>query len=214
MTKILIVGASHGTGLEAVNCALAKGYEVRALARHPENSSQDHSRLERVAGDARDRAVLASAITGVDAVIVTLGATADPRVLIFGTTLFSDATRPLIDAMKAANVKRLIVLTGLGAGDSRGHGGFLYDAILFPLLLKRVYDDKDVQEQMVRGSGLDWTIVRPGLLTSGPSTGNYHVLEDPTTWRAGTISRADVADFLIRQVTDHRYVGKTPVVIG
>ena len=65
-------------------------------------------------------------------------------------------------------MKRLIAVTGLGAGDSRGHGGFIYDAVVFPLLLKRVYDDKDVQERIVRSSGLDWTIVRPGLLTNRP----------------------------------------------
>ena len=74
--------------------------------------------------------------------------------------------------MKAAGVKRLIAVTGLGAGDSRGHGGFLYDAVAFPLLLKRVYDDKDVQEWIIKSSGLDWTIVRPGLLTNSPATGN------------------------------------------
>ena len=73
-------------------------------------------------------------------------------------------------------MKRLITVTGLGAGDSRGHGGLLYDAVVFPLLLKRVYDDKDVQEWIVRSSGLDWTIVRPGLLTNSPATGRYRVL--------------------------------------
>jgi uncharacterized protein YbjT (DUF2867 family) len=70
---------------------------------------------------------------------------------------------------KAVGVNRLIAVTGLGAGDSRGHGGILYDAVVFPLLLKRAYDDKDVQEWIIRSSGLDWTIVRPGLLTSGPA---------------------------------------------
>jgi hypothetical protein len=80
-------------------------------------------------------------------------------------------------------VKRLIVVTGLGAGDSRGHGGLIYDAIVFPLLLKRVYDDKDVQEWIVRSSGLDWTIVRPGLLTDRPATGHYRVLTASKDWR-------------------------------
>ena len=78
--------------------------------------------------------------------------------------------------MNVAGVKRLITVTGLGAGDSRGHGGLLYDAIVFPLLLKRVYDDKDVQEWIVRSSRLDWTIVRPGLLKDSPATGRYRVL--------------------------------------
>lgn len=116
--------------------------------------------------------------------------------------------------MKAAGVNRLIAVTGLGAGDSRGHGGILYDRVAFPLLLKRVYDDKDVQEWIIRSSGLDWTIVRPGLLTSGPATGRYRVLSVPQEWRFGVISRADVADFLVRQVDDRTFFGATPLLIN
>ena len=86
--------------------------------------------------------------------------------------------------------------------------------MFFPLLLKRVYDDKDVAEQIVRASGLDWTIVRPGGLTNGPATGRYRVLVEPPSWRAGMISRADVADFLAKQVADTAYVGKTPELIA
>src|SRR4029453_8023063 len=117
-----------------------------------------------------------------------------------GTTLFSESTRILVDAMKAADLKRLIAVTGLGAGDSRGHGGLLYDAVVFPLLLKRVYDDKDVQEWIIRPSGLNWTIVRPGLLKDSPATGRYRVLTAPRDWRFGAVSRADVADFLVQLV--------------
>jgi putative NADH-flavin reductase len=116
--------------------------------------------------------------------------------------------------MKAACVKRLIAVTGLGAGDSRGHGNLLYDAIAFPLLLKRVYDDKDVQEWIIRSSGLDWTIVRPGLLANGPATGNYRVLTAPKDWRFGVVSRADVADFLVRQIDDRTLIGATPLLIN
>ena len=133
--------------------------------------------------------------------------------MLSGTTLFSQATRILIDAMRESGVRRLVTVTGLGAGDSRGHGGFLYDAIIFPLVLKRVYDDKDVQEQMIRASGLEWTIARPGLLTSGPATGQARALADPKDWRAGSVSRADVADFLVREAFERRFVGKTPLLI-
>jgi hypothetical protein len=111
-------------------------------------------------------------------------------------------------------VKRLITVTGLGASDSRGHGGLLYDAILFPLLLKRVYDDKDVQEQIVKSSGLDWTIARPGLLRDSPATGRYRALTASKDLRAGAISRADVADFLVRQINDRALIGTTPLLIS
>ena len=116
--------------------------------------------------------------------------------------------------MKAAGVKRLIAVTGLGAGDSRGYGGLLYDAVAFPLLLKRVYDDKDVQEWIIKSSGLDWTIARPGLLANGPAMGIYRVLTEAKDWRFGVIRRADVADFLVQQIGDRALIGTTPLLIN
>jgi uncharacterized protein YbjT (DUF2867 family) len=116
--------------------------------------------------------------------------------------------------MKITGVKRLIAVTGLGAGDSRGHGGIIYDSVVFPLLLKRVYDDKDVQEWIIGSSGLDWTIVRPGLLTNRPATGRYRILTATEDWRFGVISRADVADFIVRQIDDRKLIGATPLLIN
>ena len=104
-------------------------------------------------------------------------------------------------------------MTGLCAGDSRGHGGFLYDAVAFPLLLKRVYDDKDVQEWIIRSSGLEWTIARPGLLTDRPASCRYRITA-PREWRFGVISRADVADFLVRQIDDRALIGGMPLLIS
>ena len=156
---------------------------------------------------------LPAAVAGADAVIQALGAPKTALAVLAGTTLFSKATRILIDAMQAAGVRRLVTVTGMGAGDSRGHGGFLYDALMFPLVLKRIYDDKDVQEQMIRASGLDWTIARPGLLTGGAATGRMRVLADARTGRWARVTRADVADFLVREAFERRYVGKTPLLI-
>jgi putative NADH-flavin reductase len=115
--------------------------------------------------------------------------------------------------MEAKGVKRLISVAGLRAGDSRGHGGLLYDAALW-LFLGRIYADKDAQEWILRRSRLDWTIVRPTILTTGPRTGAYHVLVDARDWRSGFISRADVADFLVTQINDASLVHKTPVLTG
>lgn len=92
---------------------------------------------------------------------------------------------------------RFMVWLGPWRRRQLGHGGLLYDAIVFPLLLKGVYDDKDVQEWIIRSSGLDWTIMRPGLLTNSPATGRYRVLRASKEWRFGAISRADAADFLV-----------------
>jgi uncharacterized protein YbjT (DUF2867 family) len=214
MANVLIIGASHGIGLEAARAALRAGHSVRALARSAASIPIEDANLDKVAGNALDPDTIRNALRDIDVVIQTLGVDVSPWAVFERTTLFSKSTRILVDAMKAAGLKRLIAVTGLGAGDSRGHGGLLYDAVVFPLLLKRVYDDKDVQERIIKSSGLDWTIVRPGLLTNSDATGIYRVLTAPKDWRFGMISRADVADFLVRQVDDHALIGTTPLLIG
>jgi uncharacterized protein YbjT (DUF2867 family) len=214
MANVLVIGASRGIGLETVRTALSRGYRVRALARSAAGIPIQDGGLAKISGDALDSDTVRTTLQDVDAVIQTLGVDFSPRLIFEGTTLFSASTRILVDAMKAQGVKRLITVTGLGAGDSRGHGGLVYDAVIFPLLLKRVYDDKDVQEWIVRSSGLDWTIVRLGLLTNRPATGRYRVLTAPKDWQFGVITRADVADFLVRQVDDRALIGATPLLIN
>jgi hypothetical protein len=94
----------------------------------------------------------------------------------------------------------------------KGHGGWLYDKLILPLILQRIYDDKDRQEAEIRQSDLDWTIVRPGLLTNGSAKGDYRVLTDLTGVTSGEISRSDVADFVLGQLTDDRYLHQTPLI--
>jgi uncharacterized protein YbjT (DUF2867 family) len=170
--------------------------------------------LDKVSGNALDSDTVRKALKDVDVVIQTVGVDISFRAIFERTTLFSQSKRILVDAMKEGGVKRLIAVTGLGAGDSRGHGGFLYEAVAFPLLLKRVYDDKDVQEWIIKSSGLEFTIVRPGLLSDRPATGQYRVLTKPKDWRFGVICRADVADFLVRQIDDRALIGSTPLLIS
>jgi putative NADH-flavin reductase len=212
MATVLIIGASRGIGLETVKCALEAGHIVRALARSARRIPVDHPKLTKVSADARDQAAVAGALEGVDAVIQALGISGrdmTPRPV----NLFSDATRVLIAAMKETRVKRLIAVTGFGAGDSHNRGGCLYNTA-FHLFLGRAYDDKDEQEYLIQESELDWVIARPVILTSGSRTGRYHVLVEPRSWRIGFISRADVADFLVKQIDDDAYLGKTPVLTG
>ena len=209
--KLLVIGASRGIGLEVVKQALSRGHEVRAFAQSADSIRLSNSRLEKRNGSALKVSDISSAMTGVDAVILTLGVRAGPGMVLGPVDLFSRATEIVIDAMKKARAKRLICVTGFGAGGSRAKLGLL-QAMFFQLLFGRAYDDKDVQEVMVRKSGLDWIIVRPVILTNGPKTGRYKVLNNPKDWRSGTISRADVADFLVKQVQDPAYLGKTPLL--
>lgn len=213
MKTILIVGASRGIGLETVRRALDQGYQVRAFARSASQIPITHAQLMKVNGDALRTEDVTAAVKGADAVIQTLGAKASLAMVTSQTRLFSDATRILIDTMQSTGVKRMICVTGFGAGDTREHMSLL-QRLPFELLLGRVYEDKAVQEMMIRSSALSWVIARPGILTSGPRTGRYKILDKPADWRNGTISRADVADFLVKQVEDDAYLGKTPALIG
>jgi len=213
MSTVLIVGASRGIGLETVKIALKAGHSVRAMARSATAIRLDNPKLEKLDGDALDRRTVERALVGTDAVIQTLGVSPTPERIIGGTRLFSTATRILVDAMTASAVRRLICVTGLGAGDSHGRGGLLYNAGLF-LFLGRIYADKDVQERIIRQSQLDWTIVRPTVLTDRPRTGAYRVLVDARDWRSGMTSRADVADFLVKQINDLSLLHKTPALTG
>jgi uncharacterized protein YbjT (DUF2867 family) len=158
-----------------------------------------------MAGDALEMGTVKRALTGIDAVTQSLGVSAGPEIIFEPTRLFSKATQVLVTAMQEARVKRLICVTGFGAGDSRGSGGFLYNVALH-LVLGRIYDDKDVQERIVRKSKLDWVIVRPVILTSGPKTKAYRALVDPRDWTCGFISRANVADFLVKQIDNDAFL--------
>jgi len=206
--NILIVGASRGIGLQLLQQSLAAGHAVTALARAPGKVNGPDDRLRTVRGSVLDPATVAKAVAGQNAVCCVLGVKTPWE----QPTLFSEGTARLLEAMSKAGVRRLVCVTGIGAGDSRGHGGFLYDRIIYPLLARRVYEDKDRQEAIVRASDTDWTIVRPGLLTNGPLTGSYRAMTDLAGVTAGKISRADVAHFILGELANARYLKQTPLL--
>ena len=152
-------------------------------------------------------------VSTIDAVIQALGVRASPRIVLCPVRLFSKSTRVLVDATQETGVRRLISVTGFGAGDSRATGSLLYCAG-FELVLRQAYNDKDYQERIIRNSDLDWVIARPGILTNGPRRQAYRVLSNAKDWRPGFISRADVADFLVKQIDQDAYLGKTLVLIN
>lgn len=208
--RVLIIGASKGIGLETTRQALEAGHHVRALARSAPRMALSHPNLEKVRGDALKTEDVEFALSGVDVVIQTLGVGVGD--LLRPVSVFSDATRVLIPAMQAQGVKRLICVTGFGAGDSRASIS-LMQRLPFQMVFGRAYGDKSVQERMIKDSGLDWTIARPGVLLGGPRTGRYKVLCKASQWRNGIISRADVADFLVRQIDDRTCVREAPVLV-
>lgn len=200
--KLLIIGASKGIGLKLLEQSLQAGHAVTAFARHPQNIPRQHERLTVVPGDILDAAMVQQAAAGQEAVCLTIGV----GVTWKPVTVFSQGTRNVLAAMAEHGVRRLVSVTGIGAGDSKGHGGFLYDRIFNPLLLKTIYADKDRQEALIRVSETDWTIVRPGFLTNGPLTGKYRVITDLRGVTANKISRADVAHFILEELATNRYL--------
>jgi len=205
---LLVLGATGGTGRLIVAQALARGYDVAALVRSREKAA-DLTGVTLIVGDARDEKALREAIRGRDAVICSLGTPPSPTREV---TLLSTATRALVDAMKAEAVSRLVCITGIGAGDSKGRGGFAFDNLIYPFLLKNVYADKNRQEAIVRDSGLDWVLVRPSILNDKPGRGAVRALTDLSKFHGGTIARADVAKFVLDQVRDPTWAHRSPLI--
>ncbi len=207
-TKILVLGATGGTGRLIVSQALARGHEVTALVRSPKKAS-DLKGAKLIVGDVRDEKALLEALKGQDGVVSALGTPASP---FREVTLLSTTTRALVNAMKAEHVSRLVCVTGIGAGDSAGHGGFLFDNVIFPLLLKKVYADKNRQEAIVRNSGLDWVLVRPSVLNDKNGRGTIRTLTDLSDFHGGTISREDVARFVLDQLRGDAWLHRSPLI--
>jgi len=208
--KILIIGASRGTGRLLVERCLAEGHQATVLVRNIWDPALSRTNLQAIRGSILHRNAVLEAVRKQDAVCITIGV----RPSLQRTHVFAPGTRIVTDAMKMHGVNRLVCVTGIGAGDSEGHGGFFYDRVLRPTLLASLYADKNEQEAVVRASGTQWTLVRPGFLTNGPGTGRYRVSTDLTGVTAARISRADVAKYLLRELTTGEHTGKTVLVDG
>lgn len=206
--KVLVLAATGGTGRLIVKQALARGHEVHALVRSPEKASGLEGATITV-GDASDERALRNALRGMDAVISALGTPASP---LREVTALSTATRALVGAMRAEGVQRLVCITGMGAGDSAGHGGFFFDRLIFPALLRKVYADKNRQEAIVRDSGLDWVLVRPSVLNDKASGPAIRALTDLSGFHGGTIARADAASFVLDQVNGDAWLRRSPLI--
>ncbi len=202
--KILVLGASQGTGALCVQQALAHGHDVSAFARSPQKLTLEHPKLTRVTGDFHDRASVEKAVPGHDAVIITASAT---QLSAFKERpdYFSRGTGYAIEAMKAHGVKRLVLLSALGTAESRPLLNVVVRALMVDWMLKEAFLDHAVQEQLAKATELEWVIARPGRLTNGPAKGAF--VKTPKLEKVpSAISRADVAAFLVEACTSTSFV--------
>jgi putative NADH-flavin reductase len=204
-THLLVLGGTGRVGRLVVARALARGYEVTVLARDAAKTRFE-SNVRVVEGNAVDPTAVHAAVAGQEAVVYALGAAG-----IGFTTLFSDSIRILIEEMHRHGVARLVAITGVGAGDTKGHGGFLYDRVLYPLFTRKIYQDKDRQEALIRASNLEWVIVRPAPFRARPD-GPIQVVTDVRGVTLRAITPDDVAGFVVDQIDGNAYLRQTPFI--
>ena len=247
--KLLILGATGGTGQALIQQAIEQGHIVTAFARDPTRVNTAHPNLRVVKGDVLDYASVEAAVQGQDAVLSALGARLQvglfvliificqviarfaaltgafewfvrlgipllANLILFRPTVtLSHGTKNVVAAMEKRCVKRFICESSLGVNESKRQAGFALNYIWIPLLLRGIFADKKTQEKLIQESRLDWVIVRPARLTNGPRSGVYRSGFDPGDMSIdGQISRADVADFMLKQLTSDAFLGKTPGV--
>jgi len=209
--RLLIVGASGGTGRRLVEQALERGYSVTVLAREPSRLAIQHAQLSVVKGNVLDERSVDTAVSGQDAVLSALG-----HKRFFGPTrILSEGTRNILRAMERHDVGRFVCETSLGIGESAGRMGLVYTLFVVPMILPFYFWDKTRQERVIAASSAEWVIVRPGALTNGEKRGIRR--EDAGVgsflWTV-RISRADVAAFMLDQLTSDQYLRKAPGVSG
>lgn len=206
--KIIVLGATGGTGRELVKQGLDKGHLITAFVRNEHKITLQHNSLRIARGDITNYPSVVEAIDGHDIVITALGVD-----LLKKNTILSSGTKNIIHAMNETGLKRLICESSLGVGDSKGQLGLRYNLFLIPLFLRNIFREKERQEQFIKESLLDWTIVRPASLTNGPRTGDYYTWTgNPDQPVTHTISRADVADFILNQLDSERWLRETPAL--
>jgi putative NADH-flavin reductase len=203
--KIAVFGASGKTGLLLVYQALEKGHSVTAFTRRAASIPSEHRNLRIIEGDILDYEKVKETLTGQDVVMSTLGVNERKY-----NTILSDGTRNIIRAMKECGVQRFICMSS--AGVLGNDGGFIFGKIMVPLLLKQIMADKKRQLEAIRESGLEWVVIRPPYLTDSPKTSKYRISEGKPLYRS--IPRNDVADFMLKLMTDKQYDGQIPAIAG
>lgn len=203
-TRVLIIGATGATGRQLLTQALERGFLVTALVRRPAALSAKHPCLTIVQGDVLDYSSVEKAARGQDAVLSALG----HKRFFVPTRTLSTGTRNVLRAMETHGVRRFVCETSLGLGNSVGRMGLYYSLFVIPFILPLYFWDKTRQEQSIAASKVEWVIVRPAALTNARARGNYrHGFSVGSFVLTTRISRADVAHFMLNQLTDNSYLG-------
>lgn len=207
--RVLVIGATGGTGRQLVQQALDQGHQVTAFVRDPSKLQIKHANLRIVKGNVLDFASVEEAMRGQSAVLCALG----HKRFFYPNKIQSNGMRNILRAMKTCDVPRLICETALGIGNSVGRLGLPHTFFILPLILPFYMWDKLRQEGLIIASDRDWVIVRPGVLTNGDARGIYRYGSKVGSYLWPVkISRADVADFMLKQLTDDAYVGAAPAL--
>lgn len=216
--KVLVVGATGGTGRATIDALLKRGHRVTAFSRHAESLENTSDRLRLLNGDATNPDDIDRAVAGHDAVIITLGITENPlRVRLFGAAhtpldVRSTGTRNVIAAMRKHGVSRLVVQSSYGVGETRNSLRWV-ERLFFSLLLKPQIADTEVQELEVRDSGVDWVLAQPVHLTDDDTDDMPFASADGQV-REWKISRKGVAQFLALAAQVPEYVGQSVALSG
>ena len=206
--KLVVFGASRGAGLEVVKQALNAEHAVIAFVRSPTNLQIQHPNLTVFQGDALDADAVEKAIAGQEAVVSTLGATRPPVPHMMETS-----ARNIVAGMKKHGVQRIVSTTGAGVRQPEDQPKFIdhFIGILLNLLAREVVMDSAANVKVIQDSELDWTVIRFPRLTDGEHTGNYRVgYVDRDS--SSQLSRADGADFVLKELVEKKWVRKLPLV--
>jgi putative NADH-flavin reductase len=216
--KVIVFGATGRVGRAVALTLLTKGHQVTAFARDA-SKLPEREEISVIVGDATDAAAVARAVVGHDAVVVALGDSRNPFALAVGMkritaqNICEIGTANVIAAAQAASVQRLVCVTSYGVGDTRDRLPAMHKRIFRWLRLNEQMDDKEQQEKLVKASGLDWTLVQPVGLTDGAATGRW-LASSSGDRRKRTISRIDLAAFIVDMLAGDRNKRETVVVSG
>ena len=202
--KLVIFGSTGSVGSQVVEQAIEQGHTITAFVRNPDKLNVQHPNLNIFTGDVMNPAAVERAVIGHEAAICILGSGKK-----LSGNVRSQGTKNVIQALEKAGIKRFICQSTLGAGDSWDNLDFYWKYIMFGFILRKVFADHQIQEEYVRQSDLDWTIIRPAAFVKGNRTGKYrHGFPASDRTSTLTISRPDVADFILKQLSDTTYLGK------